>query len=65
MKIIVVDGVACPAGHTEVDPETAHLPILERKIQIRAFKVHLGDSRGWMSECLICKRWFDEQGNWE
>lgn len=56
--IKVVPSITCPAGHQEVDPETG-------RYNIRAFKVHLDDGRGWYSECTVCKRWFDENGCWE
>lgn len=57
MEIKVVASIECPAGHQEVDENG--------RFQIRAFKVHLGDDRGWFSECTVCKRWFDENGDWE
>lgn len=63
LTIKVVDGIQCPNGHSELTPETAGKPVDEWRFQIRAFKV--SDNRGHWSECLICKRWFNDSGEWE
>jgi hypothetical protein len=70
--INVVPSITCPAGHTELQPGTEHLPFFDHRnpeaphklFQIRAFKVDMDDGRGWCSECLVCKRWFAEDGEW-
>jgi hypothetical protein len=44
----------CPVcGSPEVNPDTGLL-------NVRGYKVDLGDGNGWWSECLRCLVWFNE-----
>ena len=61
VTIHVTASLTCAhCGAAEVDPATAHLPIMQQKLQIRGYKVLVTEERGWESHCLVCDKWFCE-----